>query len=93
MANHSLNPANDAGTECDAHGQAAMLLVESLLHGLILRDVIAVEDAIEIVDTAAEVKAELVAEAGLSPAVQDKSLAALDAIRASLRQDIPAKRS
>lgn len=39
--------------EPDAHGQAEMLLVESLIHGLIARSVISVADAVEIVEIAA----------------------------------------
>lgn len=41
--------------DADAHGQAALLLVESLVHGLIARSVISVTEAVEIVDVAAEV--------------------------------------
>ena len=47
----------------DAHGQAAMLLVESLIQGLIARSVITVADAVELVDTAAEVTEALAADA------------------------------
>jgi hypothetical protein len=71
--------------EPDAHGQAAMLLVESLLHGLIARAMINVEEAIEIVDTAAEVKAEVAADLGDSPRTMRHSLALLEAISRSLR--------
>lgn len=75
--------------EPDAHGHAAMLLVESLVHGLIARDVITVTDAVEIVDVAAEVKADFGAEQGESPANLRKSLGLLTAISTSLRADIP----
>ena len=73
----------------DAHGQAAMLLVESLIHGLIARSVINVVDAVEIVDTAAEVKEEVAASLGDSPATLRKSLTLLSAISRSLRVDLP----
>ena len=72
----------------DAHGQAAILLVESLIHGLIARRVISVEDAVEIVDVAAEVKADTAADLGDSPANLRKSLAILASISASLRHDV-----
>lgn len=73
----------------DAHGQAAMLLVESLIHGLIARSVISVDDAIEIVGVAAEVKEEVADELGDSAATMAKSLTLLGAIRASLNNDLP----
>ena len=92
MANETLND-NDrshAGQqrEPDAHGEAALLLVESLIHGLIERSAISVADAVEIIDIAAEVKAALAAEPGDSPATMAKPLTLLAAIAASLRQDI-----
>ena len=73
----------------DAHGQAAMLLVESLIHGLIARSVIKVEDAVEIVEIAAEVKEEIAVDLGDSPATMQKSLTLLGAISASLKVDLP----
>ena len=75
--------------EPDAHGQAAMLLVESLIHGLIARSVISTKEAIEIVDTAAEVKAEVAVQLGDSPATMQHSLALLESISRSLKGDAP----
>lgn len=75
----------------DAHGQAAMLLVESLLHSLVAQSVISVGDALEIVDTAAEVKEGVAEEMGDSPANMQKSLSLLAAIHASLLNDLPGK--
>lgn len=75
--------------EPDAHGQAAMLLVESLIHGLIARKVLSVADAVEIVDVAIEVKSEIGPELGDTPATLQKSINMLQAINASLRPDIP----
>ena len=75
--------------EPDAHGQAAMLLVESLIHGLIARGVIGTQEAIDIVETAAEVKTEVAAELGDSPGTMQRSLALLAAIGASLEHDVP----
>lgn len=77
------------GREPDAHGQAAMLLVESLIHGLIARTVISTEEAIEIVDTAAEVKAEVAVQLGDSPDTMRRSLALLESISLSLKGDRP----
>jgi hypothetical protein len=86
--NHPV-PALAPVREPDAHGQAAMLLVESLIHGLIARSVISAEEAVEIVDTAAEVKAEVAADLGDSPETMRGSLALLEAISRSLKGDSP----
>lgn len=85
---------NDAGRAIaalrgpDAHGQAAMLLTESMLHGLIARNLITVWDAVEMVEIAAEVKEAIAEDIGDSPATMQKSLALLDSIRASLANDV-----
>lgn len=72
----------------DAHGQAAMLLVESLIHGLIAQSVIRVEDAIDVVTVAMDVKREIAADLGDSKDTMDKSLGLLSAIHGSLSNDI-----
>jgi len=82
-------PRSDARREPDAHGQAAMLLVESLIHGLIARSAISVVDAIEIVEVAVEVKAEIAADLGESLATLDRSLTILRSISMSLMQENP----
>jgi hypothetical protein len=84
--NHAY-PATARPREPDAHGQAAMLLVESLIHGLIARSVITVADAVEIVDVAAEVKAEIASDLGDTPETMRHSLYLLAAISDSLRPD------
>ena len=76
--------------EPDAHGQAALLLVESLIHDLVVRAVISVDEAVEIVEVAAEVKAEVAADLGDSPATMRHSLALLEAIGRSLKGDASA---
>ena len=53
-----------ANIEPDAHGQAALLLAESMLHTLLARGVVTLEEAVEVVQTAAEVKVEVAAAAG-----------------------------
>ncbi|MFC3711673.1 hypothetical protein ACFOMD_03770 [Sphingoaurantiacus capsulatus] len=72
----------------DAHGQAALFLVESLIHGLVARSVLSVADALEIVDIASEVKEEIGPELGDTPAELAKSLALLAAIERSLAIDL-----
>lgn len=73
----------------DAHGQAALLLVESLIHGLIARSALSVKDAIEIVQIAAEVKQDVGAAWGDSPDRLRKSIHLLSSISASLMHDVP----
>lgn len=73
----------------DPYGQAALLLVESLIHGLVARDVICVNDAVEVVEIATEVKAQIAADLGDSPATMRKSLAILESISTSLKHDRP----
>jgi hypothetical protein len=92
--NSNDNTANAAGVhrgEPDPHGQAAMLLVESLIHGLIARSLITVTDAIEIVDIASESGLEIAEADGRSLGVTLKSLGLLEAISTSIKWDLPAE--
>ncbi|MGF7159882.1 hypothetical protein FHS85_001501 [Rhodoligotrophos appendicifer] len=73
----------------DAPGQAAILLVESLLHALIARSLISVSEALEIVEIASEVKTEIWEEMGTPASTLRKSLAILQAISTSLKHDLP----
>ncbi|HEY0626864.1 MAG TPA: hypothetical protein VGD10_09030 [Allosphingosinicella sp.] len=77
------------GAEPDAHGQAAMLLTESLIFGLIERSVISVADAIGIVEAAADVKVDVATEVGESSETMQHSLNLLTAISDSLKLDEP----
>lgn len=72
----------------DPHGQAALLLVESLLHALIEKSVLTAGEAVIIVQGAAEVKAEIASDVGDKPAETEKALSLLGAIAASLHRDI-----
>ena len=89
-----LNEKRREARDPDSHGQAALLLVESLLHGMIARSLIRTEDAIEIVAIAAEVKEEVALSTDESPRVAERSLQLLGAIMASLEHDVanPASR-
>lgn len=69
----------------DPHGHAAILLVESLLHGLIARKVITVTDAVEIVDTATEVTG----DRATAPSDVRSSIGLLESISTSLSRDLP----
>jgi hypothetical protein len=84
--NHGY-PAVAPTPEPDAHGQAAMLLVESLIHGLVDREVISVPDAISIVDIAAEVTLEVADDLGGTPETMQRSITILNALSNSLEHD------
>ncbi|WP_127145207.1 hypothetical protein [Pelagibacterium montanilacus] len=89
-SNNDIAHSRDA----DAHGQAALLLVESLIHGLIENQVLSVVDVIEIVDVATEVKIETDTVRGDAPATVQTTIKLLQDISASLRFDVggPAQR-
>ena len=85
---NNLLPA-DAEISPDAHGHAAILLVESLIHGLIARSVISVAEAVEIVNIAADVREIVALDQGQPPSAIQKSRTLLDNISKSLKFDIP----
>lgn len=70
-------------------GQAAILLVESLIHGLIARSVISVADAVEIVAIAADTQQEIDAEPRDPNHPTPSSQTLLDAIVDSIAHDLP----
>lgn len=78
-----------AAPENNAHGRAAILLVESLIHGLIARDVITVADAVEIVDVAAQVTTDISEDPDSSAAGVWEPVELVNAIGTSLRVDQP----
>lgn len=73
--------------EPDAHGQAALLLAESILHSLIEASVFTNKQAFEAVTTAQEVKVEVAMQTGESSTRMRESLALLDNIAVSLQTD------
>lgn len=85
---------NDASTrvkQSDAQGQAALVLVESLLHGLIEKSIINVAAAVEIVDAAVEVNRDASTELA-HPQSLERSITLLEAISYSLKHDLPKAR-
>lgn len=80
-------PATARSREPDAHGQAALLLVESLLHGLVDSSVISIPEAVEIVEVAAEVEADQAADRSTPPEMMRHSRDLLAAIGTSLKLD------
>lgn len=85
---NNASPTLGTGQDGEPHGRVAMLLAESLIHGLIARSVLSTADAIEIVGIAAEVLEETSLEKGDTAETLAKSLAILKAISASLSIDI-----
>ena len=85
--NDNHGPNRPLNAEPDAHGQAAFLMVESLI--LMLRDkgVLSTHEAIEVVETAAEVKREVAENWGDSPETLRRSLALIGTVITSLRAD------
>jgi hypothetical protein len=71
----------------DAHGQAALLLVESLIHELVARSVISVDNAANIVTVAMDAKIEIAADLGVSDDTKDRSLGLLASVHNSLAID------
>ena len=75
------------GTFSDAHGHAALLLVESLMHGLCENRTLTSAEAIEITERAVEVQGEQAEAADGAGAPLWQAHALLSAIAASLRSD------
>ena len=87
-----LEPAGRLSTfkskgEPDAHGQAALLLAESLIHMLVDIRILSLGQAVEVLQIAAEVKIEVAAAAGESKARMNESLALLEKISNSFEYD------
>ena len=70
----------------DPHGQAAMLLAESLIHSLIGNEVLSVQEAFNTVEIARDTQVEL-ADAGRSPQAATELL---DVMLGSLEGDLAA---
>lgn len=87
MAKDNDTPTQPPESEADPQGQAALLLVESLCHILLEKQVLARADVIEAVETAADVKLEIALEGQERLAIAKQSLAYLKAIQLSLESD------
>jgi hypothetical protein len=85
--NHGFKPVPRLA-EPDPYGQSALLLVESLIHGLVARSILTLDEAVDVVTVALDVKDEIAADLGDSQYTKDKSMELLAAIRASLSNDL-----
>jgi len=74
----------------DSHGQAALLLAESMLHGLVARAVVPIKEAIEMVEIAMDARVEI-ADIGADASRGGRDAFDLLAeIKLSLENDVPA---
>ena len=73
----------------DAHGEAALLLAESLLHGLIARAILPVAEAIEVVEIAIDAKLQIEDSGTQVARGSPDALRILEGIKLSLGLDIP----
>jgi hypothetical protein len=87
--NDSARTRSGSLEQPDAHGHAAMLLVESLIHGLIASSTISVQQAVDIVDIAVEANIGVVAGQDTCPESISKAQRLLDSISTSLAYDLP----
>jgi hypothetical protein len=79
------------GSAPEPHGEAALLLVESLIHGLLARSSLSLPDALDIVQTAIDVQIEISDHRGGDPIILPTSVRLLSAIAQSLGLDAEGK--
>ena len=82
-------PAEPAATGVDAHGQAAMLLIESLIHGLVKTSVMPVKTVVEVMEIALDAQAGLVEDAAQPSFSMYKAEEMLSTILEGMRMDLP----
>ncbi len=87
-----MNPQNNSRhpaiiVEPDAHGQAALLLTESLIHSLVDKGFLSIPDAVEVIEVAADVKLEVATAAGESKKRMEESLELLRRMSVSFETD------
>ncbi|MDZ4138037.1 hypothetical protein ABIE62_002745 [Porphyrobacter sp. MBR-155] len=75
--------------EPDAHGQAALLLAESILHALVETKTLSLAAALSVIQTTCEVKIEVAERAGESSTRMHESLGLLMAMSKSFAADAP----
>lgn len=76
------------GVEPDAHGQAALMLAESMLHALMEIGTFTPDQAMSVVTTAQEIKIEFAHLAGESQKLMQASLDLLTTIAGSLEHEL-----
>lgn len=87
IVNPEHRQPSSAVVEPDAHGQAALLLTESLIHCLVDKGALTNTEAIEVIQTAQAVKLEVATSDGESARRIQESLDLLSKMSASLETD------
>ncbi|ARU16615.1 hypothetical protein [Croceicoccus marinus] len=91
---HNDDPGSKSfPAEGDSNGQAAVLLVESLIHALVARAIITSADAVEVIEVAFDVIEEMSVDSGERSPATDRSIAILSAIHKSLKIDTDSSES
>ena len=72
----------------DAHGRAALLLVESLIHGLAERSILTVAEAVSIMETALEAQIAIAEDTAMPTASMQQASVLLSTLVQSLRLDL-----
>ena len=80
-------PVVHPGAEPDAHGQAALLLAESMLHAFVEKSYLSVDEALSVIATTCDVKVEVAELTGETHGRMHESLDLLRRIADSLRTD------
>lgn len=74
--------------EPDAHGQAALILAEGILHALVELKILTTEQALDVVNSAQEIKTEVAELSGESQTRMRESLELLKRIGMSIAIDV-----
>ena len=90
---HSANENFETGPPTptnglDAHGRAALILSETILHALVETGTLTIEQAVSVVTTAHEVTAQVARAPNVKPGSMQELLTYLERIGASLETDI-----
>lgn len=83
----NATPSHKVVDEPDAHGQAALLLAESILHVLVEKKTLSNDDALGVIQSTCEVKIEVAIAAGESRGRMEESLELLRVIHQSFDSD------
>lgn len=89
---HDISPESETivpQLEPDAHGQAALLLAESILHALVETSTLSLAEALSVIQTTCEVKVEVAEREGESSRRMHESLSLLRAMSKSFAADAP----
>ena len=78
-----------ADDEPDAHGRAALLLVESLIHGLTARSVLSVGEAVSIMEIALDAQIAVADDAAQPTPSMQAATTLLFSLTESMKLDLP----